>query len=235
MTGTRAAAMLLGVLLVVPGCASGGGTASPGTRPLTHPPRDPPSLIPLPSTLQATTTPRPLTGQPSLVVAQNDAKAGRSRAAAEQFALEAAHLLTDVRPGLSGEEAVQSLASSSMPAATHAYLIQDMDDQHKMGLERHFDTGLDMWIRSLPEGPVSAPRRVTVELATNLAATLPGGAPGGFHFWYRMRLVVIREDGRWRLDGWSGARSGPTSSAELTAAQQKAFLLGTGWRRIPAA
>ncbi|MCW2756021.1 MAG: hypothetical protein JWQ32_3432 [Marmoricola sp.] len=235
MTGTRSAAVLLSVLLVVSGCAAGGGTASSGTPPPTHTPRDPPSLIPLPSTLEATTTPRPLTGQPSLVVVQSDANAGRSRAAAEQFALEAAHILTDVRPGLSGAEVVQSLASSSMPAATRAYLVQDLDDQHKMGLERHFDTGLDMWIRSMPEGPVSAPRRVTVELATNVAATLPGGAPGAFHFWYRMRLVVIREDGRWRLDAWSGARSGPTSSAELTPAQRKDFLLGTGWRRIPPA
>jgi hypothetical protein len=214
--------------LVAAGC---GHHPSPGSRPTpsSNIPLDGPSWHPVPG-VPSVETPRPLEGEPSLRKVDAAAAAGSSRLAGEQYALDVAHLLTDVRPGLLGADAVGEVAASTMKPATHAFLVQDMDNQHKIGLGRHFDTSLDMWIRSRPSGPLEAPDRIAVEIAGDLE-----GGYGTFHAWYRMRLDVTDVEGAWRLESWSGGRSGPGAPANLTAAEQREFLPGPGWRRIPAA
>jgi hypothetical protein len=234
MSRSKVAASLLVVALAVSGCAHGSASHPPGQR--SRVPLDNPSTSPLITAPDATTTPRALTGQPSLPVVEEDASSGGSRAAAEQYALDVVHLLTDVRPGIDGGVALGRIASTTMTAATRAFLVQDMDIQHESRLGRHFDTSLDMWIRSHPQGPADAPTRVAVEVAGNLAAAWGGSETGGgFHAWVRMRLDVVREHDEWHLDGFSAGPIGVHTSRNLTAAQQRDFLTGPGWRRIPAA
>ena len=58
--------------------------------------------------------------------------------------------------------------------------------------------------------------------------------PLGVRTWYRDRYDVVWESGRWRLLSYCGGVFGPDSDTNLTPAEQKTFLTGAGWRRIPA-
>lgn len=141
-----------------------------------------------------------------------------------------AHLLSDVRYAINGEHAVSSVASRSLEPKVSTWLATERDDLQAAGVLRRYDTTLDMWIRSETVGPVSSPTRVNVEVVGNLASD-----PMQFQFWYSTRYDVVREGGAWRLLDYHNGKSGPDTSSNLTPAQQRKYLVGPGWRRIPAA
>lgn len=191
-------------------------------------PDDPP-WVPVNGQPDRDPPPRALRADPDPGRINTVAHQAHTRAGAEQFALLAAQLFTDARRSDPDPRALIALESSRMARPMRDFLAVDATDQRKSGLERHYDTKLDMWIRSEPVGPVSAPSRVNVEVAGNNVSV-----PLDFHAWYRDRYDVVWESGRWALIGYGGGVFGPDSSTNLTREQQKAFLTGPGWRRIPA-
>lgn len=186
--------------------------------------------MPLESVSSSNATPAGIRGQPSLEEVENRSRAGGSRLDAEQFAVAVAHLLCDVRGPVDGEQAISAIASASLDPTIRTWLVTDRNDQRAAGTLRHYDTSLDLWIRSATVGPASSPERVNVEVVGNVASD-----PLHHRLWYSTRYDVVREGGAWRLLSYHNGRTGPHTSANLTAREQRQFLNGPGWRRLPAA
>ncbi len=191
-------------------------------------PSDAPQWRPLERASVSAQTPDGVSAKPSLKRAEAAAKSAKSRRDGEQFALEIAHLRADVRAPLDAQKAIQGLSSDAFARADELSLIQDMDGQRAMGSDRHYDTDLDMWIRSEVVGSESSPARINVEVVGNLVSEA-----FGVHSWYRNRFDVVWEDGHWQLAGYSGGTFGPDGSTNMTASERADFLPGDAWRRIP--
>jgi hypothetical protein len=189
-----------------------------------------PDLRPVPDASEFDTVPSPLHATPSLARAQKAAEAGQTRLDGEQFALEVAHLVMDVRGDWDAEKAIDAVSSDGIDPQLKQFLIDDIDGQRAIGSGRSYGPGVDMWIRSRVEGSDAAPRKLDVEIAGVLLAK-----PFDLADWYRTRVDVVWQDERWQLVGYSSGGYGPESSANLTEAQQTAYLTGPGWRSIPAA
>jgi hypothetical protein len=191
---------------------------------------DPPPFTPVSGATRSSEVPRPLADETSVERVAEAAAAGPSRLDAEQYALAAAQLLADARPGPSAAAVVRRVAAAGMAPRTRDYLVKDLDSADRLGLGTHYDTGLEMWIRSQASGDTDAPRRVAVEVVANVASGTPM-SPG----WDGTRLDVVREHGEWRLISWSGGSRGLNSTTNLNRSQRRELLEGRGWRRIPPA
>lgn len=229
--GTLAIAALL--VLALTGCSTHGSDDSDGrvspNSPTGESHAPEPDLTPLSEASSANVAPSPLHDTPSLGRAEDAAKAGHSRLDAEQFALETAHLIMDVRGDSNAQGTIESLSSDDLDPQVKQFLIQDIKDQRQIGTQRHYDIGIDMWIRSQVVGPASAPDRVNAEVAGILVAK-----PAQVSAWYRTRLDVAWQDDRWQLIGYSSGNYGPDTSANLTEAERADYLEGPGWRRLKA-
>ncbi|WP_148046197.1 hypothetical protein [Nocardioides marmoriginsengisoli] len=193
---------------------------------------DGPPFTPLTTAAPANEVPGALSGQPSLARVAEVAAAGPSRLEAETFALAVAHLFTDSRPGFSAEQMLRLVAARAMPTELRSYLTLELDGLRKLGWGQHYDTSLEMWIRSAPHGDPGRPHRVDVEVFAHDATEATGSGS-----WSQLRFGVVRQDEEWRLLESSGGpvRGDDGEPADLTPAQRKKFLTGPGWRRIPPA
>ncbi|MCW2785802.1 MAG: hypothetical protein JWP74_2319 [Marmoricola sp.] len=217
------ALLVAGGLLVVHGHAAG-PSAPRATRT-----QDDPPWVPVNGTVGTGPVPSALPARPDLIQIDAVAHHAHTRTGGEQFALLVAQLITDTRAADPGPGALSRVESARMPRSVRDYLLHDAKDQRQIRSERHYDTGLDIWIRSEAVGPSPDPRRVDVEVAANLVSR-----PLQVQDWYRDRFDVAWESGGWRLINYSAGLFGPSSTQNLTPAEQRSFLTGVGWRRIPA-
>ncbi|MCW2854550.1 MAG: hypothetical protein JWR52_165 [Marmoricola sp.] len=197
-------------------------SAEPGTP-------DNPPWVPVHGQHSVDPPPTALIDRPDPIQVNAVARFAHTRAGGEKFALLVAQLYSDARHTDPGPGALAAVLSPQMSRSVRDFLIFDARTQRKIGTERHYDTALDMWIRSEAIGSVAAPGRVNVEVAANSISR-----PLGAQSWYRDRYDVVWESGRWRLVSYGGGVLGPDSDRNLTPAEQKTFLTGVGWRRIPA-
>lgn len=194
-----------------------------GTKPLPNP-----TYVPMTDASDPGEVPPGLPAKPDQTQVADAARAGQSRADGERYALLVAQVLTDVRDDRPGHDVIQAVASPSMDAGLRAFLIQDASAQRGLHSGRHFDTSLEMWIRSAVTGPASTPGRVDLEVAGNITT-----AAFDYHAWLLQRVDVVWEGDHWALIGYSSGGFGPHTRQNLTAAERKAFLTGSGWRRVP--
>jgi hypothetical protein len=223
----------VGLVLVLAGAAAAAHVApwradvsARSHRPSTP---DEPRWVPVRGQPSADPPPVALRGAPDPIRIDVAARFAHTRAGAETFALLVAQLYSDARHTDPGPGALEAVMSPGMARSVRDFLVHDVAAQRQLGTERHYDTELDMWIRSEAIGPAAAPARVNVEVAANSVSR-----PLGVQTWYRDRYDVVWESGRWQLVNYCGGELGPDSGANLTPTEQKTFLTGAGWRRIPA-
>ncbi|MCW2754673.1 MAG: hypothetical protein JWQ32_2084 [Marmoricola sp.] len=202
--------------------------AAPGFSAPSSVPDDPP-WVPVHGQPSSDPAPAALVDKPDPFQVDVVARSAHTRAAGEAFALRIAQLYSDARRADPGSAALAAVFSRHISASVRDFLISDARRQRQLRTERHVDTGLEMWIRSEVIGESSAPDRVNVEVAANSVSR-----PLRARSWYRDRYDVVWESGRWRLFSYCGGVLGPDSDRNLTPAEQKTFLTGVGWRRIPA-
>lgn len=188
-----------------------------------------PAWAPVPAQPNTEAPPSPLLPAPDPIQIDAVARYAHTRAGGEKFALLVAQLITDTRSTDPDAHVLAEFESGRMSAPTREFLTFEARTQRQGRSERHYDTTVDMWIRSEPIGQPDAPRRVNVEVAGNVVS-----GPHEVRSWYRDRLDVVWESGRWQLVSYSGGILGPDSATNLTSVEQKSFLDGPGWRRIPA-
>ncbi len=173
--------------------------------------------------------PPPLLPTPGPNRISEAARFAHTRAAGERFALLVAQLYSDARRSDPSPAALDAFLSPRMPEGIRRFLLSDVRAQRQLGTERHIDTTLEIWIRSQAVGTTAAPDRVNVEFASSSVSR-----PLGIQGWYRDRYDVVWESGRWQLISYSAGLFGPDTIHNLSTGEQKAFLTGPGWRRIPA-
>ncbi|KQY58585.1 hypothetical protein ASD11_02705 [Aeromicrobium sp. Root495] len=147
--------------------------------------------------------------------------------AAESFALHVVNFYADVRPELADEAILDKIGAASLRDFVRRFIVQDKAQQRQIGTQRHVDTSVPMWLRSVAEGPQSRPRKVSVEVAAN------GVAPGiPYRTWFKTRVDVVWEQGRWKLADLSSSVVGPDSGKVMSAQERREYLTGEGWREI---
>lgn len=147
--------------------------------------------------------------------------------AAESFALHIVSFYADVRPKLADEAILDDVGATSLKESVRRFIVQEKAQQRQIGTQRHLDTSVPMWLRSFALGPQSDPSKVSVEVAAN------GVAPGlDFRTWFKTRVDVVREHGRWKLADLSSSVVGPDSGKVMSAQERREYLTGGGWREI---
>lgn len=222
------------VALVAVGCSDSDPLVEPtpfasATTPAAEPPPESRPWTPLTTAAPADRNPMGLSGRPSLAAGSDAAEGDGDRVAGERFALVAAHLILDVRPELRGQDVMNTLASSSLDPDVRSYLEADIDLQQRAGTQRSIDTGRELWFRSEVVGSEAAPKRLNVQLLC-----VVNSVPLQFSSWIGLRIDVARGSGRWELVGYSDGAPSPRGDSVLTPMEQRKYLTGPGWRRIPA-
>ncbi len=228
----RRIAATVGVLAVVGAVAFGTQHELPWDRSrhsgVPNRPDDPP-WVPVVGQPDADPPPPALPSRPDPTRIGAIARLAHTRAGGERFALLVAQLYSDTRRSDPGPDALRPFLSPRMSEPIRRFVLDDVRAQRQLGTERHIDTTLEIWIRSQAVGERSSPARVNVELATSSVSR-----PLQVQSWYRDRYDVVWESGRWLLIDYSAGLFGPSTTRNLTPAEQKEFLDGPGWRRIPA-
>ena len=147
--------------------------------------------------------------------------------AAESFALRVVSFYADVRPKLADEAILDEIGATSLKDSVRRFIVQEKALQRQIGTRRHLDTSVPMWLRSVADGPRSSPSKVSVEVAAN------GVAPGiPYRTWFKTRVDVVWEQGRWKLAALSSSVGGPDSVKVMSAQERRAYLTGEGWREL---
>ena len=156
---------------------------------------------------------------------QNDVSRTRTRIAGEEFGLNAARLLTDVRSDASPKDVVEVLFDPAVPEARRVYAYQQLNDQEQLG--RTVDVRQEQWIRSSFDD-VDRPTTGQVEVAMSVPAPALQ-----FTSWDTVLIDLKWSEGRWVVTNFGNGRSGPKDGKSLDTPQRRDFLEGAGWRRLP--